>query len=164
MRTKATIELVIVASDGAFLLWDARGTNYVATDREALARWVLEVAADENTPTVEFGAPKGGAWVVAATRVLDAVTRKAEKVEDAVGVHVVIQWSSDPWSTVVWAPRGGPRAALNPLKLGELLADIAVDSAQPRVPAGAPPDPGEQIVDGLGQVVSQWLRPGGSAA
>lgn len=164
MRQKACIEVVIVASDGAFLVWDSRGTNYVAIETDALARWIIELAQDDETPTVEFGSPKGGAFMAAATRIVDTLSPKRDGAEELVGVHVVVQWSAQPWSAVVWAPKGGPKAALAPDKLGQLLATVAVDPDQPRVPAGAPPDPGAHLVDGVGTIVSNWLRPGGAPA
>lgn len=158
MRTKACIEVVVVASDGCFLLWDARGMNYVALDDESIARWVVELAEDEETPTVEFGAPKGGAWMQTATKIVNTLAKREGATEDAVGVHIVVQWQREPWSAVVWAPRGGPRATLSPAKLGEVLRELALDKGQPRVPAGAPPDPGQHIVEGIGDAISGWLR------
>lgn len=163
MKNKSCIEVVIVASDDAFLIWDSRGTNYVATDAESLQRWVLEIASDDDTPDVDFSAPRGGAWMQAAMKVVDTVSKKPA-VEDAVGVHVVIQWKLEPWSAVVWPPKGGPRPAMTAHKLGEMLAQLARDPSQPRVQAGAPPDHSERLLEGVGELVSQWLKPGGHAA
>lgn len=159
-NTKRTVELVIMPSDDAFLLFDARGTNYVAGDAEALARWALTIALDPDTPQVAFGSPSDGVWTKAAQRILSALDRQSETTpsDELVGVHVVVQYALDPWTVVVWPPKGPPRAATNPAKLATLLAELARDPGMPRVRPGAPPDAGADILERGSSLVSTWLR------
>jgi hypothetical protein len=159
--TKRTVEVVIMATDGgAFLLFDARGTNYVAASDEELARWMLRIATDPDTPQVPFGSPSEGAWTKAAQRILAALdTRAPEPANDElVGVHVVVQCQDEPWCVVVWPPKGPPRTALSPDKLGTVLAELASDPSQPRVRPGAPPDAGADMLERGSSLLSNWLR------
>lgn len=158
---KRTVEVVLMASDGgAFLLFDSRGTNYIAATAEELGRWMLRIASDPDTPQVPFGSPTDGAWTKAAQRILAALDPKRDEPasDELVGVHVVVQCQSEPWCVVVWPPKGAPRTALSPEKLGEVLAALASDPTQPRVRPGAPPDAGADILERGSSLVSNWLR------
>lgn len=159
MSKSRCVEVVVVKSDTVLLLWDANGTTHVAADAEQAARAVERICEDSTIPDVAFASPRGGAFQRAATRVIEQVTQRADvDVADAVGIHLVFQHCADPWSMVVWPPKGTPRAATDRTKLGTLLDQLLADDTLPKVPAGAPPDPNDRLLEGAGELVQRWLQ------
>lgn len=143
---KRTIEVVVQAEpDGASMLFDAEGSVHIADTPEALGRWAVALAQDENTPEVDFGKPSGR-WTEFASRVMGELGGKSiAPEEEATAVHLIVQFAmSDDDAAqvraVVSPSRGRPRSALSVVALGTLLDEFARDESQPNVPAGAPPD------------------------
>ncbi len=149
MKTQQkTIEVVVQAEDdGASLLFDHAGNIHVADDANALGRWVLELAANESTPSVEFGKPSGR-FLELASRLMDQQGIPRAATADATAVHIVVQVRLEleedaaPGleSAVVHPQRGRVRLARSVEELGKLCDELARDDGQPKVPGGAPPD------------------------
>lgn len=146
--TIQAFELVVAPAGDACFLWDALGTLHVAADADSAARWVATIAADTKTPRVAF--QRGSAFGRLAQLALDQLgAPKAAAPEDATAVHLLIAIVETPssWIGTIWPPAGGPKAHTNPASFGAALLAIAADPAQPKVPAGPPPDASSELLE-----------------
>lgn len=146
MKSQAAAFQVTAARTGdVTMLWDALGTMYVATDAESVGRWLCDLAADPATPRCAFARPS--TWIRAAELVVRQLEQSAQAGprkpdQDATAVHLLV--AVHDGAATVWPPAGGPQAVTRRAgefaALGELVVRLADDPTQPRVPAGAPPD------------------------
>lgn len=170
MQVGTSIAIVVQdGGEGSWLVWNALGVLCVANSPAELGRWVLDALGDAKVPRVDRAArPGGGRVVQGISQILDQVDAQAgTDTGDLSAVHLVVYLAAaaETPDAVVFPAKGPPRSARGAVKLGEVLAKLAVDEAQPRVAPGPPPDPAGDLMgrgfEIAGKLLGDYFREGG---